>query len=251
MICIPAVRQGQNVYDDPDFFAGYKSLRQHDSGLNEALEIPALRSLMPNLDGKRVLDLGCGFGDFARHARHSGASSVTAIDISEKMLKEAADLTDDSEIFYLQCAIEDFVPAANSFDVVVSSMALHYVCDLGATLRKVFNTVRPQGFFIFSIEHPVCTANPIGWMRNAEDEEMYWPLDRYQDEGVRETNWIIQKVLKYHRTTATYVPTLIESGFHLEALDEPKPLEDFVQRRLNLQQHNRRPPVLLFCCSRE
>jgi SAM-dependent methyltransferase len=251
MICISALQQAQNIYDDPDFFAGYKTLRQHDSGLNEALEIPAFHRLTPNLNGKHILDLGCGFGNFARHARRSGALSVTAIDISERMLNEAANLTHDPGVLYLQCAIEDFVPAADSFDIVVSSMALHYIDDVRATIRKVFDTIRPGGHFVFSIEHPVCTANPTGWIRNREGEEMHWPLDRYQDEGARETSWIVEKVLKYHRTTATYVATLIESGFRLEALDEPKPLGDFVQRRPDLLQHNRRPPVLLFRCSRE
>lgn len=50
----------QNVYDDPRFFAGYKALRDNDSGLNGALEEPAIQSLLPNLMGKRVLDLSPG-----------------------------------------------------------------------------------------------------------------------------------------------------------------------------------------------
>ena len=101
----------QNVYDDPVFFNGYKKLRQNDTGLNGALEVPALHALLPNLSGKSILDLGCGFGDFARYARGAGAHSVTAVDISLKMISEAERLTDDDLISYTHCSIEDFRPS--------------------------------------------------------------------------------------------------------------------------------------------
>jgi 2-polyprenyl-3-methyl-5-hydroxy-6-metoxy-1,4-benzoquinol methylase len=77
----------QNIYDDPDFFAGYRDLRASDGGLNGALEVPALLRLLADLAGADVLDLGCGFGDFARLARARGAASVTGVDISERMLR--------------------------------------------------------------------------------------------------------------------------------------------------------------------
>ncbi len=66
----------QNIYDDASFFEGYRTLRQGDTGLNGALESPAMKRLLPNLAGLHVLDLGCGFGDFARYARAHGAASV-------------------------------------------------------------------------------------------------------------------------------------------------------------------------------
>lgn len=53
----------QNIYDNPEFFKGYIALRQNPHSANEMLEKPALFSLAPVLDGKRVLDLGCGCGE--------------------------------------------------------------------------------------------------------------------------------------------------------------------------------------------
>jgi hypothetical protein len=50
----------QNIYDDPDFFAGYRDLRTNDSGLNGVLEMPALHALLPDLAGAHVLALGSG-----------------------------------------------------------------------------------------------------------------------------------------------------------------------------------------------
>src|SRR5215472_6067485 len=98
--CRPMPRT-QNIYDDPKFFEGYERLRQSRAGLNEVLEQPALRSVLPaSLAGMRVLDLGCGFGDFAREARREGALLVVGIDPSRRMLERAIALTQDPAIEY-------------------------------------------------------------------------------------------------------------------------------------------------------
>ncbi|HEX7500605.1 MAG TPA: SAM-dependent methyltransferase, partial [Polyangia bacterium] len=70
----------QNIYDDEAFFAGYRALRESQSGLNEAIEDPAVCALMPSILGKRVLDLGSGFGDFCRYAVAHGASQITGVE---------------------------------------------------------------------------------------------------------------------------------------------------------------------------
>jgi SAM-dependent methyltransferase len=240
----------QNIYDNPAFFAGYKNLRQNDTGLNGALEVPALCRLLPDLHGRQVLDLGCGFGDFARYAHQAGAASITALDVSEKMLAEARLLTSDPAITYVHCAIEDYVPQPRSFDLVVSSMALHYVADYRTVALRMFDAIQPGGRFVFSVEHPVCTANPIGWVANERGEALYWPLDHYRQEGRRNTKWFIDGVVKYHRTVATYVNTLLSIGFQMENLDEPMPADEVLALRPELQVHSRRPPILLLAASR-
>lgn len=235
----------QNIYDNPEFFQGYKSLRQNDTGLNGALELPALHAQLPSLQGLRILDLGCGFGDFARFARQKGASHVLGLDVSEKMLAEAARLTDDDGITYAQLPMEDFPDVPEAFDLVVSSMALHYIKDYDAIVRKAFNTLRPGGMLVFSVEHPCCTANPVGWVRDQDGNATHWPLDKYQEEGERTTAWFVDGVTKYHRTVETYVSTLLAAGFMLKHLGEPRPLREFLEERSWLQETLRRPPVLL------
>src|SRR5207248_9740578 len=95
-------------------------------GLKEAGEWHAFRSLLPDLGGKRVLDLGCGFGWHCRYAREQGAGFVVGVDLSEKMLARARADTDDTAIEYRRCAIENIDFRANEFDFVISSLALHY-----------------------------------------------------------------------------------------------------------------------------
>lgn len=240
----------QNIYDNPDFYKSYRELRIKDTGLNGALEVPALRAQLPALSGLAVLDLGCGFGDFARYARAMGAVSVTAVDISEKMLAEAKRLTADGGIIYIHRPIEDFEPERQSFDLVVSSLALHYIADYAAVAEGVFAALKPGGKFVFSVEHPVCTAYPVGWIKDGEGCPLYWPVDAYHREGKRCTSWFIDGVVKFHRTVETYVDTLINTGFRIDHVGEPEPLPSFLKDRPALEEALRRPPFLLLAATK-
>jgi SAM-dependent methyltransferase len=234
----------QNIYDDTIFFEGYKALRDNDTGLNGVLEIPALHRLLPDLSNLQVLDLGCGFGEFARFARTQGAASVTGVDISKRMLEEAATRTSDASVMYLHCPIEHYQPAPDAFDLVVSSLALHYIEDYAALVERVFQCLKPGGRFLFSVEHPVCTAYPAGWARDNEGRKRHWPVDHYRQEGKRDTRWFVDGVIKYHRTVETYINTLIQAGFRLEHLGEPAPSAEALKVRPTLEDDCRRPPFL-------
>ena len=110
----------QNIYDDDGFFAGYSRLPRSVQGLEGAPEWPALRALLPPLRGKRVLDLGSGFGWFCRWARGEGASSVLGVDVSEKMLARAEAETPDAAVRYAREDLETFAPPPGAFDLVYS-----------------------------------------------------------------------------------------------------------------------------------
>ncbi|SMG01526.1 class I SAM-dependent methyltransferase [Burkholderia singularis] len=240
----------QNIYDDASFFEGYRALRQGDTGLNGALEFPALKRLLPDLTGLAVLDLGCGFGDFARYARAHGAASVTAIDISSRMLEAARERSDDHAIVYLQRSIETYHAPARAFDLVVSSLALHYVEDYAGVVSRVYEALRSNGRFVFSVEHPVCTAYPAGWVRDDDGRKQHWPVDRYRQEGRRDTRWFVDGVVKYHRSIETYVNTLLKAGFTLTHLGEPAPVPEALAVRPDLESECRRPPFLFLAATR-
>ena len=88
----------QNVYDKPEFFTGYSQLGRSLHGLAGAAEWPAIRAMLPDLRDLRVVDLGCGFGWFARWARENGAAHVLGLDLSEKMLARARQETEDPSV---------------------------------------------------------------------------------------------------------------------------------------------------------
>jgi SAM-dependent methyltransferase len=237
----------QNIYDDPDFFAGYAELRRTESGLNAALEQPAMMSLLPaSLDGKDVLDLGCGFGDFASAAKARGAATVTGIDISSRMLTVARERVTDPTVRFVCSPIETAKLGTAAFDLIVSSLALHYVEDYAAIVRKVARALRPEGRFVFSVEHPIATAKgDYEWQRDAAGNKLHWKLDRYREEGRRESMWFVDGVIKYHRTVETYVNGLIDAGLTVKRLTEPEATAEAMTARPDLVETRRCPVFLL------
>lgn len=235
----------QNIYDDPRFFEGYSKLRRHESGLNMAVDQPAMRSILPPLANKRVLDLGCGFGKMCRYAIDSGASSVVGVDISSKMLAKARVDNPDARISYVESALEDLSFAPASFDVVVSSLALHYVERFDSVCANVKLWLVAGGAFVFSVEHPMVTAFPIGAYLDAKAEKEHWPIDNYKLEGIRHTQWFTDDVIKYHRSVETYVNTLIDNGFTIARLLEPEATADAIRERPELREESRRPTFMM------
>jgi SAM-dependent methyltransferase len=234
----------QNKYDEPEFFAEYSQMPRSIHGLSASLEWTTFRALLPDLRDRRVLDLGCGFGWHCRYAKEHGAHAVVGIDLSEKMLERARATTRGPGIEYHRCAIEDIDFAANQFDIVVSSLALHYIETFDLVCRKVQHCLVPNGAFVFSVEHPIFTALPAqSWHHGPNGDRLHWPLDNYQEEGRRHTNWLTDNVIKYHRTLATYVNIVIDSGFLIKRLEEPKPAPDTTDP--DVQDQFRRPLFLV------
>lgn len=126
----------ENIYDNPTFFEQYSKMNRSVEGLKGAGEWHEFQKMMPDFHGKRVLDLGCGFGWHCLYAVENGAVSVAGVDISEKMLTEARKKTDSPKINYVQQALEDIDFEADSFDVVLSSLALHYVASFKRFARR-------------------------------------------------------------------------------------------------------------------
>ena len=79
----------ENKYDDPVFFEKYSQMERSKKGLKGAGEWSELEKLLPDFRGKKVLDLGCGYGWHCRYAAEHGALSVLGTDLSEKMLGRA------------------------------------------------------------------------------------------------------------------------------------------------------------------
>lgn len=237
----------QNVYDDPRFFAGYRQLRDTAGGINEAIEQPALRGLLPPLAGLDLLDLGCGDGGLARWCVERGARRVVGVDLSRSMLALARERTSDARIAYVRAALEQVAFAPATFDVVTSSFALHYVEEYADTLRRVAGWLRPGGLLVFSVEHPVVTAQVAkqGWVGDHVGRRLFWALDDYADEGIRRQRWFVDGVIKYHRTVASLVNGVIGAGLVLERLEEPAPLPEALRTRVDLVDDRRRPPVLV------
>lgn len=237
----------QNIYDNETFFEGYKKLRDNDINANNLFEIPALFSLLPDLNGKRVLDLGCGFGEHCMHYINMGAAKVTGIDISEKMLEVAQKENSDSGITYINMPIEDILQINEMFDVVISSLAFHYIEDFTGVVNSVYEMLNNGGTFVFSQEHPLCTCHSGGdrWTKDNEGNKLYLNLSDYGLEGERESVWFVNNVKKYHRTFSHIINTLIEVGFSIEKMIEPLPTKELLAKHPMYKDLFHKPDFLL------
>lgn len=240
----------ENKYDNPEFFAKYQQMNRSRLGLKGAGEWETLKNLLPDFKDKKVLDLGCGYGWHCLYARENGAKSVIGVDISEKMLAVARSKTNDTEIEYHCCAMEDVDFPAQSFDIVISSLAFHYVKDYQALINKIYKVLKKDGKLIFTVEHPIFTAHGSqDWYYNEAGEILHFPVDNYYYEGLRETKFLGTPIKKHHRTITTYINTLLETGFTINRVVEPQP----PQAMLNIpgmRDEMRRPMMLIISASK-
>lgn len=213
------------------------------------LTLPSLFELIGPVGGKRICDLGCGQGVVARELARRGAI-VVGVDISSKMLEFArrAEEADPAGIRYI-CddarALARFDDA--SFDGIVCNFALMDIQYLAPTLRAVRRTIRPDGWFVFSITHP-CFQTPVSrWIITEEGAtarevgeyfvEGYWRSDNVH--GVR------GKVGAHHRTLSTYLNSLSEAGLMVDRLSEPRAEGEVADRRPECHEM---PAVLVVRC---
>ena len=214
----------QNIYDDVGFFAAYSRLRRSAEGLAAAPEWPVLRDWIGDIRGARVLDLGCGFGWFCRWAREAGAAAVLGVDLSENMLASARGATADGAISYERGDLESLDIAAAGWDLIYSSLALHYVAGVEALFGRVALGLRAGGRCIFSVEHPMFTAPSRPGIETREGR-LVWPMDSYLRAGPRVTDWLAPGVVKQHRPVGAYVTALGRAGLVVDALEDWGPSE--------------------------
>lgn len=240
----------QNIYDDPEFFARYSQLRRQVHGLDGAPEWPIVESMLPDLTGKRVVDLGCGFGWASRYMREHGATSVLGIDLSENMISRARGDTADPLVEYRIADIESLELPPATFDLAFSALTFHYIRDFTRLVTMLHAALIPGGNLVFTIEHPIFMAaqNP-GWFKG-EDGRLNWPVRRYSAEGERRTDWFTSGVLKYHRTMATTLNTLISAGFTIRRVEEFAPSDEQVEANPGLAPELERPMMLLVSADR-
>jgi SAM-dependent methyltransferase len=240
----------QNIYDRPDFFEGYSRLGRSVSGLDGAVEWPALLALLPDLSGLRVLDLGCGFGWFCRWARERGAAQVVGLDLSDKMLAQARVNTSDTLITYERVDLEQLDLPETCFDLVYSSLAVHYINSAGRLFETIYRALIPRGSFVFSTEHPIymAPANP-NWSTDTAGRKI-WPLNDYFKEGPRTTDWIAKGVVKHHRTLGTTLNLLVRSGFTIRHVEEFCPTTDQIAAKPELAHERERPMFVLIAAHR-
>jgi ubiquinone/menaquinone biosynthesis C-methylase UbiE len=186
---------------------------------NAYYERPATLSLLPEVKGKRVLDAACGPGIYAEWLLSRGAE-VVAIDASPKMIELARRrLGKTADIRQADLAKPLTFLSDESFDVVLSSLTLHYIRDWRITFGEFYRVLRPGGSFVLSVGHPFF-------------DYTYFKSEKYFETELVGSEWkgfdgVKVYMPTFRRSLEETLNPLIEAGFHIERILEPRPTEEF------------------------
>jgi SAM-dependent methyltransferase len=161
------------------------------------------------------------------------------------MLQRASEIHPTEGIEYIRTDLQTVNLPVASFDLVYSSLALHYLSDPGLLFERVYAAISKGGRFVFSIEHPIYMAprNPR-WSFDGEGRRT-WLIDSYFNEGPRVTDWLAPGVVKYHRTIGTTLNLLRGAGFTLTHVEEWRPTQSQIEAAPELLEELDRPMFLL------
>ncbi len=216
----------QNIYDNEAFFENFKGLRDQELNFNDCIETPILLKMLPDLQGLKVLDIGCGMGQHAKYYSDQGASYVLGIDISEKMLSYAKEHNGADNIEYLKMAMEDIGVLKDKYDLITSSLAFDYADDLELLLKDIRKLMSDDSLLVFSMSHPIATAYDGScdrFTRTESGERLWANLNHYFEEGKRVVKWgPVDDYELYHRTFSSLLNSIIKAGFIIEECQESK-----------------------------
>lgn len=241
----------ENKYDNEKFFEKYSKMCRSQKGLEGAGEWSELQKVLPDFHGKRVLDLGCGYGWHCIYAAENGAQDVLGTDISKKMLEVAEEKNGHEKIKYHCRAMEDLSFGEGAFDIIISSLAFHYIKDFASLVKQISHWLTSKGYFVFSVEHPVFTSyGTQDWYYDSQGGILHFPVDNYYYEGERRAVFLGEEITKYHRTLTTYLNTLLQNGFELQHVIEPQPPEDMLDIP-GMKDEMRRPMMLIVAAQKK
>jgi SAM-dependent methyltransferase len=198
-------------------------------------EAPGLRALLPDLAGRRVLDVGCGTGRTSASLVAAGAE-VVGLDASPQMLRHARERV-PSASFHLADLAEPLPFDDDSFDLAVGSLVMHYLQDWVPPLRELRRVLRPDGAFVFSTHHPwvdleLATAGDYFATELVTDR---WPV------GERE-----YEVRFWRRPLSEISRAIAAAGFRIDVVSEPRPAAEWRSSYPAVWEQLSRRPQFLF-----
>lgn len=193
--------------------------------------MPNMLRLMGDVAGKRILDLGCGEGGYARELTRRGAQ-VTAVDCSARAIEYAADLANQEQLdiaHYIRNSNDLFDIASEQFDVVLCSMMLMDCEDLDGTLREAARVLKTGGRLFASVLHPCFDGNHdtgIGRQGTGVNREVV--VKNYFEPKTWEAPlWGgTIPVIWRHRTLEEYVKAFLRAGLSIVDLNEPRATDE-------------------------
>ncbi len=231
------------------------SVRGGQDKLREDFNSLSFRDFLPNLVGHSVLDLGCGEGYYSRLLARMGAK-VTGIDLSAKMIAAARELERDFPlgIDYRTGSAVSYQFRENSFDDVISAMALMCAPNLSQLLAAVFRVLRPGGTFCFSVAHPCFWTKKSTWVSDPLSGQAgllvssYFATEPYIDcwQFENAQGGTFFRAPRFPYQMQDYVNGLVSRNFIIRRMCEPCPSAAMIAEHPWLAKLREHVPVVMF-----
>lgn len=206
---------------------------------------PAFLSMLPEVNGLKGLDIGCGEGYNTRQVAKKGAA-MTAIDISPVFVKHAKKLEEEKPLgieYKIASAVE--LPFQDGeFDFAVATMSFMDIPEIEKVVKEARRVLKPGGFLQFSINHPCLSAPKCEWIRDENGQRIIVKcMDYFREPNEEIEEWTFgaapedlkKKMPKFKtpvftRTLSKWLNLLIDTGFVLEQFAEPKADDETIKK---------------------
>ena len=157
-----------DLHQDPDWPRTFPATQS-------AFEIGQFNILqrLGDLQGKRVLELGCGWGRLVTAILHRGGEcdAIDLSDVAVELTKKRAIVSGFKHGYRLFCtSAENFVPPQDYYDYVVGEAILHHLQDYTLVGARIFDALKNNGKAIF-VEN-VCHNPVINLLRKIKHRRM-------------------------------------------------------------------------------
>jgi len=211
----------------------------------------AVLSLLGNLNGKNILDAGCGQGYFSKILSDKGAEKVIGIDGSENLIELAKNNYPENKKlqFFVQNLKNPLPFKNNEFDIIISNLTLMDFDPIDATINELTRVLAPNGYFVFSILHPLF-AN--GYLHKNLKEKIFHQPPHYAISNYItpfQKKWRIQNINRpttiYHRPIEYYTNLLFSNSLVISQIKEPVFQKRFTKDKNNFIKLSAEIPVFL------
>lgn len=203
---------------------------------NAYYERPATISLLGNVTGLRVLDAGCGPGALTEWLVGHGAA-VTAVDVSPEMVRIAQERVGDRARVQVADLAGPLPLETGSVDMVVASLAMHYVADWDVPLGEFHRVLAPDGAVVFSTHHPA-----MDWQLHSPDD--YFAVRQVSERWSLGTGGGFD-VTFWRRPLTAITGSVYRAGFLIERLIEPAPVPELADVDADDYRRLRTSPAFL------
>jgi ubiquinone/menaquinone biosynthesis C-methylase UbiE len=226
-----------------------KEVRSGKDVFRDLFNNPEFLKFIGTIKNKKILDAGCGEGYNTRIFAKLGAH-VTGVDLSKKMihLAQEEEKKHPLDIDYRIASFSNLSDFKDeSFDIVISFMALMDGPDYKEALQEFYRVLKTKGSLFFNIIHP-CFLTPyykrvqdeIGELKKVEVGNYFkegpWKFSFHFAQKADKSDVKTFTSISYHRIISTYINNLIDAGFVLKKLGEPRPSEQACKKNPRLKK---------------